>query len=224
MIRELALASLVLLPAGAAAMDLSAASAANYRVPISSLKEIRFKSTQRQQYDFSCGSAALATLLTYHYGHVVSEIDIFERMFAQGDQGKIRNEGFSLLDMRRYLVGIGFAADGFEQPLQKLVDANLPAIVLISEKGYHHFVVIKGSADGRVLLGDPSAGTRSVSRKHFEELWANKLLFVIHGYKDRPLFNLASDWRAAPPAPLAQGINRAGLELLTMPKFGPGDF
>ncbi|MDV7389798.1 hypothetical protein RZS08_00535, partial [Arthrospira platensis SPKY1] len=37
-------------------------------VPTVSLKGARFIATLRQQYDFSCGSAAVATLLTHHYG------------------------------------------------------------------------------------------------------------------------------------------------------------
>ena len=41
---------------------------ANYRVRTMSWVEIPFRSVIRQQFDFSCGSAAVATLLTYHYG------------------------------------------------------------------------------------------------------------------------------------------------------------
>jgi hypothetical protein len=36
-------------------------------VLVKSMKERKFEQVVRQQYDFSCGSAALATLLTYHY-------------------------------------------------------------------------------------------------------------------------------------------------------------
>lgn len=52
-----------------------------------------------------------------------------------------------------------FQADGFELPFFKLLEFSLPAIVLIDEKGYRHFVVIKGRRDGRILIGDacPSA-------------------------------------------------------------------
>jgi predicted double-glycine peptidase len=145
-------------------------------------------------------------------------------MFMRGDQKKIRKEGFSLLDMKRFLAARGFKADGFKLPLQKLADAKLPAIVLVAEKGYHHFVVIKGVADGRVLLGDPATGTRSLARPVFEQIWTNKLLFVIHGASQVPAFNRVADWRAAPAAPLASGINRDGLSVVTLPKHGPGDF
>jgi predicted double-glycine peptidase len=206
------------------AADLPLAGGTQFRIPVKSMKELRFTSTTRQQYDFSCGSAAVATLLTYHYHYPVSETAAFQAMWAIGDQDKIRREGFSLLDMQRYLASIGFKADGFQVPLQKLFDNKLPAIVLIQEKGYNHFVVIKGAGDGRILLGDPSSGTRAITRERFESIWPTKLLFVIHDAPDRPAFNTAFDWRAAPRAPLAEGVNRTGLDTIGLPKFGPGDF
>jgi predicted double-glycine peptidase len=188
------------------------------------MKTLRFVSTLRQQYDFSCGSAALATLLTHHYGFPVSESTVFAAMWAHGDQAKIRREGFSLLDMQRYLASVGFQADGFRLPLDRLVEARLPAIVLINETGYNHFVVIKGAEDGRILLGDPSSGTRSLPRARFEAAWPTRLLFVIHTAPREPRFNLAADWRAAPRAPLADAVARATPGGVDLPKFGPGDF
>ncbi len=206
------------------AIELGSASGVRTVVPLKSMKEMRFGATVRQQYDFSCGSAALATLLTHHYGQPVSEKVVFEQMFAKGDQQKIRQQGFSLLDMQRFLASRGFRADGFELPLEKLVEASVPAIVLVSDKGYNHFVVIKGIADGRILLGDPSRGARVVSVERFREIWISKLLFVIHGYDGAVAFNAGADWRASPLAPLAQGVPRNGLDVVTLPKFGPGDF
>lgn len=225
-LRLLACLSLALaLPSQAArAIELSAASGARMTVPIKSWKETRFNATVRQQYDFSCGSAALATLLSHHYGHPVTEQVVFEQMYQQGDQQKIRQQGFSLLDMQRFLASRGFRADGFELPLEKLVEAKLPAIVLVSDKGYNHFVVVKGIADGRILIGDPSSGTRAIGLDRFRALWSNKLLFVIHGYNGAVAFNRDADWRAAPPAPLAQGIARNTMDMVSIPKLGPGDF
>lgn len=208
----------------AAGVEVPAIGGSSFTVPVSSLKQLRFQSTSRQRYDFSCGSAAVATLLTHHYGHRVSEQFVFEQMFKNGDQPTIRREGFSLLDIKRFLAAQGFKADGFKLPLQKLIDAKLPAIVLVSEKGYHHFVVIKGAASGRILIGDPASGTRSLGRDAFEQIWTSKLLFVIHGAARAPAFNRLADWRAAPSAPLSMGINRDSLSGVTMSKHGPGDY
>ena len=193
-------------------------------MPVKSMKDLRFQATLRQQYDFSCGSAALATLLTHHYNTPMTEEMAFQAMFASGDQQKIRREGFSLLDMQRFLKERGFTANGFQLPLDKLIEAKLPAIVLISDNGYQHFVVIKGAEDGRILLGDPSRGTRLMARERFESLWSNRILFVIHEGPVKPAFNQAADWRNAPRAPLGEGASRALESTYGLPKFGPGDF
>ena len=75
-----------------------------------------------------------------------------------------------------------------------------------------------------MLIGDPSSGTRTLTQEAFEATWSNRLLFVIHGSSAAPAFNSAADWRAAPSAPLGQGIDRGSLAAVTMPKLGPGEF
>ena len=211
-------------PAGAQQTYLPSIGAGDVFLPVTSIRQARMAGTLLQQYDFSCGSAALATLLTHHYGYPVSESTVFEYMYRYGDQPKIRREGFSLLDMKRYLQAQGFEADGFEQPLAKLVEARVPAIVLINENGYQHFVVVKGLRGDRVLIGDPANGTRAMPLKAFEANWQSRLLFVVHNRMDSARFNLAADWRVAPQAPLSAGVNRDGLSNLTMSNLGPGDF
>lgn len=195
-----------------------------YAIPVISMKESRFHTTLRQQYDFSCGSAAVATLLTHQYGVPVNEAAVFQAMYERGDQAKIRHEGFSLLDIKRYLAAHGFVADGFKLSLDKLAEAGLPAIVLINENGFHHFVVIKGMREGRVLIGDPATGTRAIDRTSFEGSWVSRILFVIHNRKEMARFNLEADWRAAPRAPLAASVPREGLGSVLLPKLGISDF
>jgi predicted double-glycine peptidase len=206
------------------AADVPGVGGTDYSVRVTSIKQARQASTLLQQYDFSCGSAALATLLTHHYGSPITEQAVFEEMFARGDQQKIQREGFSLLDMKKFLQARGYTADGFNEPLDKLVEARIPAIVLVNENGYQHFVVVKGVKDGRVLLGDPAKGTVALSRVAFETIWKNRFLFVIHNRMESAKFNLASDWRVAPRAPLVAGVNRDGVANITIPRMGPGEF
>lgn len=197
---------------------------AGYAMHVTSLKEARFKRTVKQQYDFSCGSAAVATLLTYQYNYPMNEQTAFAQMWENGNQEKIRRQGFSLLDIQRFLEAHGFVADGYNLPLQTLAKTNTPAIVLISENGYHHFVVVKGLRNGRVLVGDPATGTRPISQASFEQKWQDHVLFVIHNKPELAVFNDPGDWRVAPSAPLSTGINRDGLYYVTIPKHGPSDY
>lgn len=194
-----------------------------FAVPVASIKDLRFRRTVHQQFDFSCGSAALATLLTHHYGFPVGEQEVFREMYRRGDQAKIRREGFSLLDIKSYLEAHGFAADGFVADLKQLTAANVPAIALIREHGYHHFVVVKGLRDGRVLIGDPSTGARALREAEFRNIWVNRILFVILNRQERARFNYDIDWVAAPAAPLADGVRNAAVAP-QLPKLGPADF
>jgi predicted double-glycine peptidase len=96
--------------------------------------------------------------------------------------------------------------------------------VLVDEGSYHHFVVVKGLRDGMVLVGDPARGTRALPRAKFEATWVSRLLFVIHNRTGEARFNLASDWRAAPRAPMASGVARDGLAGTGLLKNSAGDF
>ena len=57
-------------------------------MPVTSIRQARLAGTLLQQYDFSCGSAAIATLLTHQYGYAMTEATVFEHMFRTGDQKK----------------------------------------------------------------------------------------------------------------------------------------
>jgi len=222
----LALASLA--PLGLVAGEvrlfgLGGANTGSYSVRVASLKEAKFRSTVRQQYDFSCGSAALATLLTYHYGDPVTEVQAFRYMYERGDQAKIQREGFSLLDIKNYLESHGYTADGFETTLDKLETVGVPAIVLIDESGYYHFVVIKGLQGKEVLVGDPSQGIRSINRTRFEEIWVNRIVFVITSHQEAARFNAVSDWKSG-KAPLGLAVSRESLANVMLLIRGPNDF
>lgn len=210
--------------AAADPIDVTDPAGGYYALHVTSLKEARFKRTIKQQFDFSCGSAAVATLLTYQYDYPVTEQQAFVYMFQNGDQQKIRREGFSLLDMRNFLASQGFQADGYEVPLDKLEQTRTPAIVLIVEHGYHHFVVVRGLRNGRVLIGDPATGTRAMSRASFEEKWQDHVVFVIHNRPQMARFDDERDWHVAPDAPLYTGISRDSLFSVVVPKLGPGEF
>lgn len=187
---------------------------------IKELKLMRaFSRTWHQRYDFSCGSAALATLLTYQYDQPTDEMSVFKDMFAVGDQAQIRSKGFSMLDMKRYLEQRGYTADGVRASLDTLATVGIPGIALISDHGYRHFVVVKGVESTRVLIGDPALGTRILSRKDFDRAHIGGLFFVIRSHREHAHFNALADWNFRLKAPLASGVDRnsLALELLTVP-------
>ena len=179
----------------------------DYAVPVQSIEDRRFATVVRQRYDFSCGSAALATLLRYHYGGRHGEEQVFRGMWAEGDREQIRRLGFSLLDMKRFLAANGHKADGFQVTLDEVAEAGVPGIVLINLNGYRHFVVVKGVSDHEVLVGDPALGLKAMDREAFTKAW-NGIYFALNESLDRgrASFNRDSQWAQFSRAPVGSGF------------------
>ncbi len=189
-----------------------------YYVKAESFKERKFRDVIKQQYDFSCGSAAIATLLTYHYDDPVSESKVFDTMFSLADAEKVQREGFSMLDMKNYLETLGYKADGFRLSLDQLDEsARVPAITIINTNGYNHFVVIKGVRGDHVLVGDPAAGSRVFDRKTFEDSW-NGLVFLIRSHADQGHRSYDTDlaWSIYAETNYASLLNNKNLSQFTL--------
>ena len=154
-------------------------------VKIEPFSELKYRHIVRQAYDYSCGSAALVTLLNFHLGLQVSEQQSMEGMMAKGEKDKIiERRGFSLLDMKRYVASIGVDSAGFKAEMSDLLTLNMPAIVPIDYAGFKHFVVFRGIRDGLVFLADPSAGNITFPVREFATLWDRNTLFVVYPQKD----------------------------------------
>jgi uncharacterized protein len=182
---------------------------------VESFQEKKYKATVAQQYDFSCGSAALATLLTYNYNIPVSEPEVFREMFDNGDKKVIAESGFSLLDIKNYLARRGLEANGYRAPLSKLAEVRLPAIVLVNVRGYSHFVVLEGIQNGWVLLSDPANGMRSQPVGEFEGQWSGIFFLILTNAEHaQQTFNNREKWKAAPAPPWE--LTRFMIDLATL--------
>ena len=198
----------------------------DYAVAVRSVVEQKFDGVIRQQYDFSCGSAALATLLRYHYDLKVGEDDAFRGMWAKGDRDQIRRLGFSLLDMKRWLASHGLPADGYKVSLDKVAQTGVPGIALISVKNYRHFVVIKGVRRDEVLLGDPSNGLSVMPRAEFQRAW-NGIYFVLSEDQARAKgkFNRENQWVSFTRAPIGgRFVDPVSQQALSLTNPFRGDF
>jgi len=208
---------LILAPVGAHAGEVVAVAVGGvFGVPVTSMKELRTSRVVMQQHDFSCGAAAVATLLSFHYNQPTVEQTVFKSMFDRGDQAVIRERGFSMLDMKAYLERLGYHADGFRLPLDRLQKIGVPAITLVDINGYKHFIVVKGMDDGRVLVGDPAFGNSIMEKDYFASIWSGTILAI----RDKPQearkqFNQQVDWKVRPRAPIGNGVARDGISAFT---------
>lgn len=195
--------------------------AVEFNMPVRSMADRRYLTVVHQEYDFSCGSAALATLLSYHYQDRQSEQSVFIGMWRHGNQAQIRKLGFSLLDMKRYLAGRGIAADGYKVTLAQIVQANTPGIVLINYRGYKHFIVIKGYENGKLLVGDPALGIRLIDADEFQKSW-NGVFFIVKNQLGRGAFNQSADWELTPTWRFTQEAPMS-LQALALTRPLPGE-
>jgi hypothetical protein len=208
------------LPAEAGSLYLDAGVGGGaFSLKVQSFQEQKYHDTIAQEHDFSCGSAALATLLSYNYNMPVSEADVFKDMIINGDQKTISESGFSLLDIKKYLQRHGLDSNGYRARLSKLEEVRLPAIVLLNVRGYHHFVVLEGIENGRVLLADPANGMRSERIGIFESEWSG-IFFLITSNIDQgqKSFNSDQKWAAAPGPPW--DLTRYALDLAQLSQAG----
>jgi predicted double-glycine peptidase len=143
---------------------------------VRSLLEMREDRVVVQKWDLSCGAAALATLLTYQHGDPVPEQDIAraliqrEEYLANPALVRVR-QGFSLLDLRRYVDQRGYEGVPLGNMTYQDLLERAPMIVPLSMYGYNHFVVFRGALGNRVLLADPSYGNRTLAIETFREAW-----------------------------------------------------
>ena len=86
--------------------------------PVRSLLEQRHHDVIIQSWDLSCGAAALATLLRYEWGEPVTEKQVAQGLMGRREYIEHPNlvqirEGFSLLDLKRYVESARLQRRGF---------------------------------------------------------------------------------------------------------------
>ena len=148
--------------------------------PIQSIRERKFADLVQQKTDFSCGAASLATILRQAYWLDVNEEHVIEGMLAHADQDLVRVQGFSMLDMKRYVESLGMRARGYRVAADTLTSVRIPVVVLMDIRGYKHFVVLQRVDKGWVYIGDPVLGHKRYKVEDFLKGW-NGIIFAVIG-------------------------------------------
>jgi predicted double-glycine peptidase len=144
---------------------------------VMSLREQRDAGVVKQGYDFSCGAASLATLLTYGLNDAVDEDELLRALIKplSPDQlAALQQKGLSLFDLQQLAQNRGHKAQGFRIHDNQLANISYPVIVFIKPHGYPHFAVFKGLRGDRVHIADPSLGNVRMPLYRFLDMWADK--------------------------------------------------
>jgi predicted double-glycine peptidase len=154
---------------------------AQYSTNVTSMRDLHFTNIVRQHTDYSCGAAALATLLRYGYHLDVDETVVIDGMLGVSDPDIVKKRGFSMLDIKHYVESLGMRGRGYRVDMARLRSLRVPVIVLMDIRGYRHFVVLKQVHNDQVELADPILGNRTMQLDAFMKAWPSHVLFVVIG-------------------------------------------
>ena len=152
-------------------------SAAGVRA-VRSLLEIRQQNVVIQQFDLSCGAAALATLLRFQHGETITERDVATGLMRRdaylADPDLIRqHQGFSLRDLKRFVQSRGYDGAGYGGMQLDDLNQQAPLMVPLSVHGYQHFVIFRGVVGNHAVLADPAWGNRTMPIDEFLQAWSD---------------------------------------------------
>lgn len=137
---------------------------------VKSWKAMRDAGIVKQDYDFSCGAASIATLLNRQYGLTYSEKEILELLSKEAQE----TWKASFADMQKIMPSLGFRAEGYAVSFEQLQQLRAPVIVYLRYRNNDHFSVLYGIDGETVLLADPSLGHVSLSRTQFLDAWKTR--------------------------------------------------
>ena len=141
-----------------------------------SWRALRDQGVVKQSLDYSCGAAALATLLNRYLGAQVTERELLE-LLADPPQGlKLpqgwRENGVSFATLSGLALHYEALAVGVELSAADLAQLRVPAIAYLPNSDPPHFTVITGiDPRGSIELADPGWGNRRLRWARFNRLW-----------------------------------------------------
>ena len=153
-----------------------------FRRYVRSWLELRNRNIVMQRRDYSCGAAALATLIRYHWGDSATETQLIRevvRMLTPKEMKERIQNGLSLTDLRRLAVRTGYQATIGRLDFQKLRKSKVPLIVGIVVDDFDHFVVYRGTDGYYVYLADPARGNVRTPIPKFLKQWQKNLALVV---------------------------------------------
>lgn len=147
-----------------------------------SWQALKQRNVVMQKRDYSCGAAALATILRYHFGDPVTEDQVLrvldELLTVEEIIDRIEN-GLAMSDLRKAAVKMGYQSVVAKMSLQKLFEAKTPLVVGITEDGFKHFVVYRGTDYQYVYLADPIRGNIRIPIHEFAKQWQKNLALAV---------------------------------------------
>jgi uncharacterized protein len=130
---------------------------------VTSFAKLKSQNTVLQNYEESCGAAALATLMGL-FGVQKSEKEVLDKV--------AKTDMLSFSELSNAAKEFGFRAQGYRMDKNSFEKLTVPVIAKIErEKEFPHFVVVINHAGDFVTLLDPSFGRYVLDKEEFYKMW-----------------------------------------------------
>ncbi len=150
-----------------------------------SYHDLKFAFTVRQQRDFTCGAAALASVLKYHYGMPVTEEMIFWIIVNRYKPEQLKQKaevGFSFEDLIFVAEKLGFKTQAAVVSAAELEKLNGPVILQMNMKRFDHFSVLRKKTADIAYMSDPLFGQITLDEKEFKAEFKGAVLAIWPSY------------------------------------------
>ncbi|MEM7477332.1 MAG: cysteine peptidase family C39 domain-containing protein [Planctomycetota bacterium] len=145
--------------------------------------ELKNQNVVMQKQDYSCGAAAVATVLRYYWGEDVTEADVLSTLAISLKPHALQDRtanGLTMADLKVVSERMDYtAAVGQLDTIDELREAKVPLVVSLALGGQDHFVVYRGIRGNCVFIADPIRGNYRLSIPTFLRAWNEKAVFVV---------------------------------------------
>jgi predicted double-glycine peptidase len=150
---------------------------------VESWQGLKRKNVVMQAREYSCGAAALATLLRYYWDDTTATeakylTELAKMLTPQETADRIQN-GLTLTDLRRLAVQTGYQASIGTLTFEKLTESKVPLVLGVTVQEYRHFVVFRGSDGEYVYLADPMRGNIRTPIWQFKTQWQQNAVLAV---------------------------------------------
>lgn len=139
----------------------------NKNINIQSWKSIRNSQIVKQDFDFSCGAASIATLLNGYFYQDITEKEVLSLI----NNGNVMA---SFSDLQEAIQKLGFESRGYAISLEALKELDHPVIAYIKYGESGHFTVISGTNKNFIKVSDPSLGNKIFTIQQFRNIWETR--------------------------------------------------
>ena len=149
--------------------------------PLKSAYELKWENITPQEYDYTCGAAALSTLIYGYFGEYISESKIINQLINnlnEKDIDIVKKQGFNMLHLKYVAEYFGYDAVGVKIDINTLYRLKGPVIIVLQTSNGNHYVVFKNIVKDRVFIADSINGNYIMTTSYLSSVWDGTALIL----------------------------------------------